>query len=70
MRSLHAPLLVRHVSGSWPEVVHPTVRARLIAEGVNTLSEWRALGKRRFRVWGITRRMARELDAISAREWP
>jgi hypothetical protein len=41
---------------------------RLDAEGIRSLDDWRALGRRRFRIWGITRSMARKLDALAARQ--
>lgn len=43
------------------------VLERLRAEGIDvtTLGEWRALGRRRFQVWGITRRTALELDKLA-----
>jgi hypothetical protein len=43
----------------------PHLIERLAAEGVHSLTDWRALGRRRHQVWGITRRMAAELDALA-----
>lgn len=43
------------------------VLATLAEEGVATLSDWRQLGLRRLRIWGITRRTAAMLDR-AARE--
>jgi len=38
---------------------------RLHAEGIFTLADWRALGGRRYELWGITRAMVREIDALA-----
>lgn len=40
----------------------PHVQARLAAEGVHLLEDWRRLGKGRFAIFGITRRTAEMLD--------
>lgn len=40
---------------------------RLQAEGVTTLDDWRALGRRRLSIWGVTRRTVAELDALAGR---
>jgi hypothetical protein len=50
---------------SWAEVP-AAVRARLEAEDVRTLADWHALGRRRFELFGITRAMATQLDALLA----
>jgi hypothetical protein len=41
---------------------------RLRAEGVNSL-DWKRLGRRRFRIFGVTRRVAAQLDSL-ARDAP
>jgi hypothetical protein len=38
---------------------------RLAAEGVRTLEQWRALGRRRHELFGVTRRVAEQLDALA-----
>lgn len=42
-----------------------TVLARLAAEGVTTLNEWPALGRRRFAIFGITRPMCAQIDTLA-----
>lgn len=41
------------------------VVARLEGESVTTLDEWRALGRRRYSIFGITRRVAGQPDALA-----
>jgi len=43
--------------------------ARLAAEGVHSLADWRRLGRRRHQFFGITRRVVEQLDAL-VREVP
>jgi hypothetical protein len=38
---------------------------RLAAEGVDSLEAWRALGPKRFQIFGVTRSMVRQLDALA-----
>ena len=47
-----------------------SILERLAAEGVRDLADWRALGRRRFELWGITSRMVRELDAAARKAHP
>jgi len=51
---------------SLPELP-PHVLEALEAEGVTDLTAWRALGRRRFRLFGVTRRTVEQLDR-AARE--
>jgi hypothetical protein len=51
-----------------PRSIHalaPHILERLAAEGVCTLADWRALGRRRFQLWGVTRAMAAQIDEIA-----
>jgi hypothetical protein len=41
------------------------IRARLAVEGVNSLADWAALGQRRLQLFGVTKRTAAQLDALS-----
>jgi hypothetical protein len=41
------------------------ILARLAAEGVSTLAEWRALGRRRYEIWGITRKTVAQIDQLA-----
>jgi hypothetical protein len=41
---------------------------RLEADGVHSLDDWIALGRRRFRIFGVTREMARRIDAVARRQ--
>lgn len=41
------------------------VIALLQAEGVRTLEDWRALGRSRFMIFGITRAMVCKIDALA-----
>lgn len=45
----------------------PHIAERLAAEGVHSLKDWRALGRRRLAIWGVTRRIVAELDALARR---
>jgi hypothetical protein len=46
---------------------------RLRAEGITSCEQWRALGAKRGRIWGVTRKICKRIDravaaAIKARE--
>jgi hypothetical protein len=43
----------------------PVLLERLEAEGIRSVADWRALGRRRFRIFGITRSMAAQLDELA-----
>ncbi|MFZ1905216.1 MAG: hypothetical protein WAU56_07475 [Steroidobacteraceae bacterium] len=43
----------------------PAIADRLAAEGVYTLADWRALGRKRLQLFGITRAMAAQLDELA-----
>jgi len=43
----------------------PAILARLAAEGVETLEQWRALGRRRRQLWGITAARVAEIDELA-----
>ena len=43
----------------------PAVFNRLAAEGIRTLEAWRALGRRRHKIFGVTRRVAEQLDVLA-----
>lgn len=43
----------------------PRIVNRLAAEGVLTASAWRALGRKRLRIFGVTRAMVRQIDALA-----
>lgn len=47
--------------GALPE----TLRDRLAAEGVYTLQDWMALGRRRHQLFGITSATVKQLDALA-----
>ena len=49
------------------QLVAPYIAQRLRSEGVVTLKDWRALGRRRHRLFGIVPHVVRELDALAAR---
>jgi hypothetical protein len=53
---------------TWDEIPE-AIRGRLIAEGLDSPSAWRAAGRRRFEVFGVTRRAATLLDRL-ARDVP
>jgi ParB-like chromosome segregation protein Spo0J len=42
-----------------------TLIERLQAEGVATLEEWVALGRRRLQIFGVTRAAVAQLDALA-----
>jgi len=43
----------------------PALIERLAGEGVFTLGDWRALGRRRRQIFGVTAAMCRELDRLA-----
>jgi hypothetical protein len=43
----------------------PTLVTRLAAEGVHSLEDWRALGRKRLQLFGITKRVIKQLDALA-----
>lgn len=47
--------------GALPE----SLRERLAAEGVYTLKDWTALGRRRHQLFGITSATVKQLDALA-----
>lgn len=47
------------------EVLTDEVLRRLEAVGVHSLAEWRALGVNRFRIFGISRALARRIDSLA-----
>ena len=42
----------------------PLIARRLVGYGVRSLDEWRALGRKRLALFGVTSRMVAELDAL------
>jgi hypothetical protein len=64
MAKLIAERLAPQTPARWADIPE-TIHARLAREGVTSVADWLALGKRRFRVWGVTRSMVRELDALA-----
>jgi hypothetical protein len=49
-----------------PELPLP-LSERLRAEGVATLEAWLALGRRRLRIFGVTRAAVAQIDAVAKR---
>jgi hypothetical protein len=41
------------------------IRTRLAAEGVTTLQQWYALGRRRYQIFGVTHAMVAKLDDLA-----
>jgi hypothetical protein len=62
MRANH---LTRKSSVSEFAALAPQIRQRLVAEGITSLSDWVALGPKRFGIFGITRSTAKEIDSIA-----
>lgn len=60
----HKPAATLPQLPAWGALPAP-LRERLELEGVSSASDWAQLGKRRFTVWGVTRRTVRMLDAIA-----
>jgi hypothetical protein len=50
-----------------PADLPAAVLQRVAAHGVTTCDQWQALGRRRHRLFGITRRMVAEIDAAIAK---
>jgi hypothetical protein len=48
---------------------NPTTALRLAGYGVRSLDEWRALGRKRLALFGVTSRMVAELDALEREAW-
>jgi hypothetical protein len=59
MRRLHVMATVL------PPVLPLRLIERLRAEGVATLEEWVALGRRRRQIFGVTRAVVAQLDALA-----
>ncbi|MGB6451853.1 MAG: hypothetical protein WBE92_13975 [Steroidobacteraceae bacterium] len=49
-----------------PELPLPLIE-RLRAEGVATLEAWLALGRRRLKIFGVTRAAVAQIDALAKR---
>lgn len=43
----------------------PAIAARLAGEGVHSLADWRALGRKRLQIFGITKRVIKQLDELA-----
>lgn len=58
-----------HIGGSRLSIAQgtlpPHILERLAAEGVHSLADWRALGRRRFQLWGVTRRVVEQVDKLA-----
>ena len=50
---------------SIPQDVPPHILERLRGEGVTSLEQWRALGRRRLHLFGIVPSMVRQLDQLA-----
>jgi hypothetical protein len=46
-----------------PEELPAAVLQRLAAEGITTVAQWRALGRRRREIFGLTARMVARVEA-------
>jgi hypothetical protein len=55
---------------SLPDAIAPVIRERLASYGIITLTDWQDLGRKRFKIFGITRAMVAEIDAIARRKAP
>jgi hypothetical protein len=44
----------------------PQISQRLIAEGITSLADWRALGPQRLAIFGVTRAVAKLIDKAAA----
>ncbi|MBV8496013.1 MAG: hypothetical protein JO361_04435 [Gammaproteobacteria bacterium] len=53
------------MSHALPAELPQTLVERLQAEGVATLEAWLALGRRRLRIFGVTRAAVAQLDALA-----
>ena len=47
-----------------PDSIPQNIRDRLAAEGIHSSDDWLALGRRRFTIFGITRKAAIQIDAL------
>lgn len=54
-------------AGSLPPQLGEVILGRLAGHDIATLEQWRSLGRRRYRLFGLTRRMVAQIDA-AARE--
>jgi hypothetical protein len=43
----------------------PVLRAHLATEGIASLAAWRAVGRRRYKIFGVTRTMRAQIDALA-----
>lgn len=69
MQNLHPAAATPQLPRSEWDALSPALVERLRLEGVKSPSDWRALGRNRFRLFGITRAMALRLDTL-ARDVP
>jgi len=53
------------MSHALPAELPHSLLERLRAEGVATLEEWVALGRRRRQIFGVTRAVVEQLDALA-----
>jgi hypothetical protein len=52
-------------SAGFAAALSPVLVSRLAAEAVFTASDWRRLGRKRRTIFGITRAMVTQLDALA-----
>jgi len=50
---------------AFPEAVPEAIRERLADYGITGLAAWRALGRKRRQIFGVTARVVAELDALA-----
>jgi hypothetical protein len=62
--SLQAAEPAPQIPRTWTEIPSALAR-RLAAEGVHSLADWRALGRKRLQLFGVTRAMAADLDRLA-----
>jgi len=67
MRIVPAAPAVQQTPCSWADLA-PQIRERLASEGLDTPAAWRAAGRRRLQVFGITRAQAKRIDALAKAE--
>jgi hypothetical protein len=66
MRTVPQPRAARQENDApLVDAVPATLVARLSQHGVHSIKDWRALGRKRRLIWGVTRRMVAELDALA-----
>ena len=62
----YAPQLSRPAESAWAEIP-PAIRERLAGYGLHSTADWRRLGTRRHRLFGVVPSVVAQLDVLARR---